>query len=97
MSKQKLSDYCDRQDRRKSHSKTGGDFRTMTTQLSHDAFARESLLRDSVETTKSCDWCGGKRKGGKLFAYRIETDNYRSSPIKGLFCSVNCMRTYHHG
>lgn len=69
----------------------------MTIQLSHDGFARESLLRDSVEISRSCDWCGGKRKNGKLFAYRVQGDSFgaRSSQIKGLFCSVNCMRSYH--
>ncbi len=69
----------------------------MSTQISHDGFARQSLLRDSVETSKSCDWCGEKRKSGNLFAYRVERDSLgaRSNQIKGLFCSVNCMRIYH--
>ena len=69
----------------------------MSTQISHDAFARESLLRDSVETSKSCDWCGCKKKSGKLFAYSIESDGFGARPnaIKGLFCSVTCMRSYH--
>ena len=70
----------------------------MSTQISHDAFARRSLLRDSVETSKSCDWCGRAKKAGKLFVYSIEGDGFGARPnaIKGYFCSIQCMRSYHN-
>jgi len=67
------------------------------TYVSRDPFAREELHREKVKTSKGCDWCGQTRKGGKLFAYHIEPDGIlcRKNPIKGLFCSVGCMRAYH--
>ena len=71
----------------------------MATQISHDAFARESILREtvSVRSGRTCEWCGGIRKNQTLFQYFIEPDSYGSSrnEIKGLFCSIGCMRTYH--
>jgi hypothetical protein len=64
--------------------------------LSHDAFARTELHRFTEATTETCAWCGGTRKHGKLFRYEIQKDDGGSpSRIKGLFCSVGCMRTYH--
>ena len=71
----------------------------MATQISHDAFARESILREvvSVGPGRTCKYCGGVRKNQTLFQYFVESDQYGSRPnkIDGLFCSIGCMRTYH--
>jgi hypothetical protein len=69
----------------------------MAALISRDPFAREELHRESVSTTCTCDVCGSTRKGGKLFRYFVEEDQGRTNPIKGLFCSVGCMRIYHGG
>jgi len=67
-------------------------------QISHDGLVRESLLRECVETKETCSWCGSKRRTGKkLFQYSVEKDDGSSpNPIKGLFCSVSCMKTMNH-
>ncbi len=66
-----------------------------TVQISHDAFAREALTREVVRTQATCSWCGNNHHG-RLFRYYVEPDRVQSqqNAIKGLFCSVNCMRTY---
>lgn len=66
-------------------------------QVSRNPFAREELHRESVrfywgETI--CRWCGGTRKGGKLWQYRIETDGGTIRRIDGVYCSVSCFRAY---
>ena len=65
--------------------------------ISRDPFAREELHRRTEETTQSCAWCGQTRKSGTLFRYVIEPDSCtpRDHIIKGLFCSIDCMREYH--
>jgi hypothetical protein len=66
------------------------------TLISRDPFARQELHRVLVETTKGCDWCGGKRRSGKkLFQYQTETDGGRTNPHKGLFCDKDCHDSYH--
>lgn len=51
-------------------------------------------------TVKTCDWCGQvpHTPTGRnyLFAYWIETDGGTKKDIKGMFCSVDCMRTHAH-
>ena len=62
--------------------------------INRDPFAREELHRETVEAS-GCDWCGQRRRSGRLFRYIVESDGGRSSPIRGEFCSVMCMRSYH--
>lgn len=63
-------------------------------QISRDPFARTTLLREVVPTPKSCDFCGSKRKSGKLFRYSVESDGGSRNSIRGLFCSKSCMEAY---
>jgi hypothetical protein len=64
--------------------------------ISRDPFAREELHREQVAvTSKGCWWCGMLNRFKKLFVYRVESDGGRVSPIRGEFCCVDCMRTYH--
>ena len=65
-----------------------------------DPFARQEMHRITVRTNETCAWCGRERIGSKargnyLFRYMIETDGGTTRIIKGLFCSVDCMRTCH--
>lgn len=70
-------------------------------EISHDAYARESLVREKVRTLPGnvCSWCGQKKsdkKGAFLFAYGIEPDDapFRRSFSRGLFCSVSCYHSF---
>lgn len=67
--------------------------------ISRDPFARQELHRRTVKqnygNSLRCSWCGSKNARGNLFEYRIESDGGRSSIIRGLFCSVQCMKDYH--
>lgn len=71
----------------------------MTT-ISHDPFARQSLVRETVllasANGNSCDECGCERRSF-LYKYGYERDDrpYRPNWMNGLFCSANCMRAYH--
>lgn len=72
----------------------------MTTLISRDPFARTELHRRRVyRWYSSCRWCGNCKetpKGtGFLFEYSQESDDGRKSNIPGLFCSIDCMRSYH--
>lgn len=65
------------------------------TQIYHDGFARESLMRKVVKTEKTCDWCGNNHHK-RLFNYGFERDDRRGvTPQKELFCSIGCMRVFH--
>lgn len=64
------------------------------TQVSRDPFARETLIRKSTSTSKTCDYCGQNHRG-KLYTYGSETDSGRKTWAKGKFCSVQCYRDYH--
>lgn len=66
-----------------------------TIYISHDPFARTELRRALIETKSSCEWCGQKRKSGKLFLYLTETANGRQFEHDGLFCSKSCHDCYH--
>lgn len=71
--------------------------------ISHDAFGRWCLLRESVAAVDvirqslSCSWCGGRRPAGGLFRYGTAPDDApgRISWDRRLFCSVGCYRSYH--
>lgn len=73
--------------------------------VSRDSFAREELHRTAVHGHKNevngdksavgCDWCGGHNSKGYLYKYHVETDGGSKHPIKGKFCSKDCMETYH--
>lgn len=62
------------------------------TQISHDPFSRESIIREKVNTHETCSFCGQKAK----WKYYIEQDSIacRKNPVKGVFCSIGCMRAY---
>ena len=65
-------------------------------QISHDGFARESLVRDVVPTLlQTCDWCG-QNPYGRLFRYGVQPDSIsgRINWCKGLFCCIECFRSY---
>lgn len=67
------------------------------TYLSHDAFARTSIVRETVETDKGCTSCGQKRPSGKLFRYGQEADDSgRVGWWRGLFCSASCRDMCHN-
>ena len=63
--------------------------------VKRDPFAREEIHRRSEGTSQTCHWCGQSRPGGRLFKYWVESDSGRVSYIRGLFCSIGCMRSYH--
>jgi hypothetical protein len=65
-------------------------------QLGSDPFSRETLVRETRrEIPRGCDWCGRRRKSWSLYAYGQQSPMGRVNWIRGLFCSVGCMRTYH--
>ncbi len=66
------------------------------TTVNRDPFARVSLVRETVKTADSCDWCGSTRKSGKLFAYGTDTDGGRLFKHPGKFCSKSCHDAYHN-
>ena len=70
--------------------------------ISRDPFARTEIHREiTTGHIDGCSWCGNYvaynqvKRIGKLFAYTVEHDAGRREPIKGLFCSIGCMRSYH--
>ena len=68
----------------------------MATQIYHDAFARECLMR-VTRSGGECDYCGSKRN--RLFRYYFERDDsMRRAPLRRddlNFCNISCMRAYH--
>lgn len=65
--------------------------------ISRDPFAREELWRTSVGHVfdfGKCHWCS---TGPARYTYEIRSDsiNGRTATIKGVFCSISCMRSYH--
>lgn len=74
------------------------------TQISHDGFARQSLMRrvkrhqDKTlrEKCDGCDWCGSHGTNSRLFEYGTERDDRGGvNPHKGQFCSKSCHDAYH--
>ena len=64
--------------------------------ISHDPFARESVVRETVtkhETQRECAWCGQPAR----FRYGTERDDStrRASVNPKTFCSRSCARSYH--
>lgn len=61
-----------------------------------DPFARQETVGTPVDAEgRTCDWCGGSRKDGKLYQYSVESDGGRTNELKGLFCCKGCFRDYH--
>ena len=67
----------------------------MDIQTGRDPFARETI--DKYRTDGECDWCGGRNGHGGVFIYTVERDGLRTrpEPIKGQFCCVDCLNSYH--
>jgi hypothetical protein len=70
--------------------------------ISRDPFARQELVRRVVRDGDwECDWCGMSRyrKGqpAGLFEYGFDPDlmTGRVNWMKGRFCCVACLKTYH--
>jgi surface antigen len=62
--------------------------------VSRDPFARTTLVRVQFRQYSTCAFCGTKQ--APIYGYRIQHDDgSRETIIKGLFCSVGCMRSYH--
>lgn len=67
------------------------------THVSHDPFARTSILRITLpaESRSSCKWCGG---APGRFVYGQQNDDRAGirSPdwSKHAFCSISCWRAY---
>lgn len=61
-------------------------------------FTREELHHRSVDprVDERCSWCGSLSGHDLLYEYRVETDGGSSSPLRGRFCSVSCLRSYHY-
>jgi hypothetical protein len=72
-------------------------------EISHDAFARQSIVRRITENHSECDNCGQQRlvlkvvKG--LYQYGTSRDDRPGESNvnwhKGLFCSKGCHDAYH--
>jgi hypothetical protein len=80
----------------------------MRVQISHDAFSRESLERETLRTHDGCSWCGENRHG-RLFVYYLVPDDApgkahiiganstKYSTVEGkipAFCCIQCMRSF---
>ena len=71
--------------------------------ISRDPFARSEIHRRPYQflssylagVRRSCDWCGQLNRRGGLYVYSVESDSGRKSDIRGAFCSIGCMRSYH--
>jgi hypothetical protein len=61
----------------------------MSRLISRDPFSRTELFSEVVNK-QECDWCGRKGK----YKYYIESDSGRRSDIRGVFCSISCMRSF---
>lgn len=70
------------------------------TLLSHSPFSRTELHRRQIApgSHDNCAECGLRNARGGLFTYSIQPESLRGRtyPVPGLFCSVGCMRSYHH-
>ena len=72
--------------------------------ISHDAFARVSLMRCIVPAKSgvTCQWCGKVRfnrtRGDYLYSYSTQGDGFGAKTIEidHLYCSVSCMRAYNN-
>lgn len=66
--------------------------------VNRNPFARQETHKRSVKTKESCAFCGCKKQNSRLYQYSVEHDGIRNqtTTIDGLFCSIGCMRAYHH-
>lgn len=67
--------------------------------ISHDGFARHEVVRQKCTTDAGCSWCGNNYQG-HLFQYghvRDDDPRQRAGYLRGLFCSIECCRSYHDG
>lgn len=62
-------------------------------QVSRDPFARTAIIRETVDASGGCDWCGRVRRSGRLFRYFIDMIP-RPAAAGHLFCSLPCLRSY---
>lgn len=67
------------------------------TQISRDPFAREDIVRTTMQPLDrcSCSWCG--RVNAK-YRYGVQRDSilHRAAEwFSGIFCSIDCCRSYH--
>jgi hypothetical protein len=72
---------------------------TMQFQMGRDPFARHTVRKRRVYSGRDCEWCGSFRNAPDgeryLFQYYIDADNPRGSgDMPGLFCSIQCCRSY---
>ena len=58
-----------------------------------DPFARTETIRESIHG--SCSWCGRSNKYGRVGVYHIEHDGGRRETIRGQFCGIGCLNSYH--
>lgn len=71
-------------------------------EISHDAFARQSVIRERVPSgvrmaqSVTCAWCGGTNASGGLFRYGISRDDNGRTMGMGsrMFCGISCHRDY---
>lgn len=67
----------------------------MKTGISHNGFSRTSIVREKVTSKGICQFCGSHTR---LFQYGVQPDDSASGRvnwIKGFFCRISCMRSYH--
>ncbi len=75
----------------------------MTIKLGRDPFARETTTRKMYYCSElvTCSWCGNNNTTptGRYFLYQYIIEPDRVNPvfnvISGLFCSIQCCRSYH--
>jgi hypothetical protein len=66
--------------------------------ISRDPFARQEIERsrcDAVHYSGGCNNCGNLNGHNGLFKYRVANDGGRKNDIRGKFCTIGCMRSYH--
>ena len=68
--------------------------RKRTRLISRDPFARWELHKRLHPSNDSCRWCEAI---GRVYQFEIHHDD-KNKPdvVRGLFCSVSCMRDYHN-
>ena len=70
------------------------------TQVSRDPFARTTIMRERIYglSDPTCQFCGQTHKTPKgrpyLYRYYLDSDGGLRQKFPGLFCSIDCMRSY---
>lgn len=65
----------------------------MATEINHDPYARQSLMRTKCSQFQSCTWCGSRAR----WKYGIQSDDSLRGYIdwsKGQYCSIGCYRAW---